>query len=133
MNLPKSQGNSVILVVIDHFSQSIRLIPLPALPSELGLAKVLFNQVFRYFGLPEDIASDHGPQFVSQVWHKLMDNLGVSPSLTSGYHPQANGQVEQLNLEEGRFQRTYCTNHQIDWVRFLHWAEYAQNSVQQQK
>lgn len=66
-NLPKCQGNSVNLIVTDHFSQSIILIPLPALASTLDLEEVVFKQVFRYFGLPEKIVSDRGPQFMSQV------------------------------------------------------------------
>ncbi|KAL0157403.1 hypothetical protein M9458_048649 [Cirrhinus mrigala] len=53
----------------------------------------------------------------------------VNVSLTSGYHPQANGQVERLNQELIRFLRTYCQNRQEDWSRYLFWAEYAQNSI----
>ncbi|KAL0191914.1 hypothetical protein M9458_010210, partial [Cirrhinus mrigala] len=47
----------------------------------------------------------------------------------SGYHPQANGQIERLNKELTRFLRTYCQNRQEEWSRYLFWAEYAQNSL----
>lgn len=56
--------------------------------------------------------------------------LNVNVSLTSGYHPQANGQTERLNQEITRFLRSYCSQHQNDWSRYLMWAEYAQNSIQ---
>ncbi|KAI4889192.1 hypothetical protein NFI96_012963 [Prochilodus magdalenae] len=49
----------------------------------------------------ENIVSDRGTQFTSQVWSAFMERLGVSVSLTSGYHPQANGQCERMNQELG--------------------------------
>lgn len=53
----------------------------------------------------------------------------MTVSLTSGYHPQANGQVELVNQEVGRFLKTFCSDHQGDWVRFLPWAKHVQNSL----
>ncbi|XP_042569896.1 myosin-binding protein H-like [Cyprinus carpio] len=87
--------------------------------------------VERYFGLPEDIVSDRGPQFISRVWKAFHSLLGVAVSLTSGYHPQLNGQTERKMQEIGRFLRTFCHGHQDSWNQFLGWAEYAQNSLRQ--
>ncbi len=72
--------------------------------------------------------SDRGPQFTSCVWSAFCRQLDINVSLTSGYHPQANGQVERLNQELPRFLRSYCHKNQLDWSRYLLWAEYAQNS-----
>ncbi|KAI2661335.1 Transposon Tf2-6 polyprotein [Labeo rohita] len=128
-DLPPSNGYTTILSVVDRFSKACRFIPLPKLPSALETAETLCNWVFRLYGLPEDIVSDRGPQFTSRLWSNFFRLLGVNVSLTSGYHPQANGQVERLNQELIRFLRTYCQNRQEDWSRYLFWAEYAQNSI----
>uniref|UniRef100_A0AAZ3QS83 Gypsy retrotransposon integrase-like protein 1 n=1 Tax=Oncorhynchus tshawytscha TaxID=74940 RepID=A0AAZ3QS83_ONCTS len=96
-DLPPSQGSTTILVVVDRFSKSCRLIPLPGLPTALQTA--LFTHVFRHYGVPEDIVSDRGPQFTSRVWRAFMERLGVSVSLTSGFHPESNGQVERVNQD----------------------------------
>ncbi|KAK3527855.1 hypothetical protein QTP86_009412 [Hemibagrus guttatus] len=92
-------------------------------------AEAMFHHVFCNFGLPEDIVSDRGPQFTSRVWGSLCARLGIGVSLSSGYHPQSNGQAERLNQEIGRFLRTYCSREQRRWSEFLPWAEYAQNSL----
>ncbi|KAL0164214.1 hypothetical protein M9458_039967, partial [Cirrhinus mrigala] len=128
-DLPPSQGHTAILSVIDRFSKGCRLIPLPKLPTAMETAEALCNSVFRFYGLPEDIVSDRGPQFTSRVWSNFFRLLGVNISLTSGYHPEANGQVERLNQELIRFLRSYCHDHQENWSRFILWAEYAQNSI----
>ncbi|KAL0176934.1 hypothetical protein M9458_029264, partial [Cirrhinus mrigala] len=128
-DLPPSNGHTTILSVVDRFSKGCRFIPLPKLPTAMETAELLCNWVFRLYGLPEDIVSDRGPQFTSRLWASFFRLLGVNISLTSGYHPQANGQAERLNQELTRFLRSYCQNHQEDWSRFLFWAEYAQNSL----
>lgn len=128
-DLPVSQNNTVILTVVDRFSKACRLIPLPKLPSAFETAEALCNHVFRMFGLPDDIVSDRGSQFTSRVWSALCKNLNINVSLTSGYHPQSNGQTERMNQEVIRFLRSYCHQQQHDWSRYLMWAEYAQNSL----
>ncbi|XP_016140413.1 uncharacterized protein [Sinocyclocheilus grahami] len=52
-------------------------------------------------------------------------------NLSSGYHPQTNGQTERKIQELGRYLRAYCHDDQHSWSRFLPWAEYAQNSLTQ--
>lgn len=98
-DLPACQGKTVILVIIDLFSKSLCLIPLSKILTTVETAELMFNWVFWYFGLLEDIVSDWGSQFTSQVWKHFMDKLEVTVSLTSGYHPQAKGQVEWADHE----------------------------------
>ncbi len=130
-DLPASDGNTCILVVIDHFSKACRLISLKGLPTAMETAELMFNHIFRDYGIPEDIVSDRGPQFVSRVWKTFFSLLGVTISLSSGYHPQTNGQTERKIQEIGRFLRTFCHGHQESWNQFIGWAEYAQNSLRQ--
>ncbi|KAL0150525.1 hypothetical protein M9458_054118, partial [Cirrhinus mrigala] len=54
-----------------------------------------------------------------------------SVNLSSGYHPQTNGQTERKIQELGRYLRSYCQDDQHSWSRFLLWAKYAQNSLRQ--
>ena len=58
-----------------------------------------------------------------------MERLGVSVSLTSGFHPESNGQVERVNQDVGRFLRSYCQDRPGERARYVPWAEMAQISL----
>ena len=58
---------------------------------------MLDQQVFCYFGLPEQLHSDQGAQFQSQLLDDLCRLWGVNKTRTTPYHPQGNGVVEHNN------------------------------------
>ncbi|KAI3351400.1 hypothetical protein L3Q82_020216 [Scortum barcoo] len=78
--LPPSKGNTTVLTVVDRFSKMAHFIPLPKLPSAKETAQVMINHVFRIHGLPTDIVSDRGPQFVSVFWKEFCRLLGATVS-----------------------------------------------------
>ncbi|KAK3519811.1 hypothetical protein QTP70_006485 [Hemibagrus guttatus] len=114
------------------YQRACKLILLKGLPTALETAEALFGNVFRHFGIPEDIVSDRWPQIISRVWRGFFKLLGVSVSLSSGYHPQTNGQTKRKIQEIGRYLRANCHDHRADWSQYLTWAEYAQNSLCQE-
>uniref|UniRef100_A0A8C7WSI3 Integrase catalytic domain-containing protein n=1 Tax=Oryzias sinensis TaxID=183150 RepID=A0A8C7WSI3_9TELE len=125
---PPSQGHKVVLTVIDRFSKAAQFIPLPQLSTATDTAGALVHHVFRHHGIPCDIVSDRGPQFTSQVWKAFCSALGATVSLTSGYHPQANGQAERANHELEATLRCLEAQNHADWSKYLVWAEYAHNT-----
>lgn len=92
---------SLLQMVTQSFSQSltVNFIPLPKLPSSRETADLLVNHVFRLHGIPADIVSDRGPQFISEVWKAFCAALDCTVSLSSGFHPQTNSQTEWVNQE----------------------------------
>uniref|UniRef100_A0A3B3HRL8 Integrase catalytic domain-containing protein n=1 Tax=Oryzias latipes TaxID=8090 RepID=A0A3B3HRL8_ORYLA len=126
--LPDSQGHTVIFTVIDRFSKFCHFIPLHQLPTASETADILVQHIFRHHGIPSDIVSDRGPQFISQVWKAFCSALGATVSLTSGYHPQSNGQAERANQELEASLRCLAADNPSDWSKYLVWVEYAHNS-----
>ncbi|CAI5691324.1 unnamed protein product [Oreochromis niloticus] len=127
--LPRSSGHSVILTIVDRFSKAAHFVPLPKLPSALETAHLLVVHVFRLHGIPRDIVSDRGPQFVSRVWRGFCAALGVGVSLSSGYHPQSNGQTERTNQQLESALRCVVSANPASWSSHLSWVEYAHNSL----
>ena len=127
--LPPSEGNDTILTVVDRFSKAVHFVPLPKLPTALETANLLVTHVFRLHGIPQDIVSDRGPQFTSQVWKAFCRALGTTSSLTSGYHPQSNGQTERANQSLESSLRCVASRLPSSWATHLPWVEYAHNSL----
>ena len=58
-----------------------------------GLISCLRN-CFSCYGIPTELASDGGPEFVSHKTEEFLVNWGVDHRLSSAYHPQSNGRAE---------------------------------------
>jgi len=86
--LPVSDGMTAILSIVDRFSKAAHFIGLLKLPSARSTAVLLKNHVFGLHGIPLDILSDRGPQFISQVWKLFCHALGATVSQSSGFNPQ---------------------------------------------
>ncbi|KAK9539596.1 hypothetical protein VZT92_004693 [Zoarces viviparus] len=122
-----SDSNTVILTVVDRFSKAAHFIPLPKLPSARETTDLLVQHVVRLHGIPADIISDRGPQFSSQLWKAFCHTLGATASLSSGFHPQTNGQTERLNQELEAILRCVTAMNPSSWIHHP-WVEYAHNS-----
>ncbi len=92
-------------------------------------ANLLTVHVIRLHGIPSDIVSDCGPQFISQVWREFCKALGATASLSSGFHPQTNGQTERANQELEAALRCMTSAIPSPWSTMLPWIEYAHNSL----
>ncbi len=110
---------------IPPFSQSLIASPSPVIsypypnyPQPWKQQRSYAAYVIRFYGLPDDIVSDRGPVHL-RVWTAFFRFLNVNISLTSGYHPESNGQTERFNQEVTRFLRSYCHRNQADWSRYL--------------
>ena len=70
MNLPLYNGYNLIFTCVDRFTKYCELVPYfvgeGALSASL-LAKLFFNNVVRFFGIPKEVISDRGPRFTASL------------------------------------------------------------------
>lgn len=84
-----SKGNQHVLVVCDYFSKFTLLFPLrKAITS--SITRILEEQVFLLFGVPEYLKCDNGVQFKSTDFQKLMDEYNIKIYFNPLYHPEPN-------------------------------------------
>jgi hypothetical protein len=66
--LPKVQGKTVILSVVDRFSKYCHFIPLAHPYTAESVAHAFFADIVRLHGIPQSIVSDRDPVFTSAFW-----------------------------------------------------------------
>ena len=60
------------------------------------VAEALFK-IYSRLGIPAEVLSDQGTQFISQCMKEVCRLFGVTQSTTTCYHPMCNGLVERFN------------------------------------
>jgi transposase InsO family protein len=125
--LPKSDDYNSILVIVNRFSKMIHLIPSTTSLSSAELAEIYKKEVWRHHRIPRRIISNRGPQFASKFMKELCNALGIERNLSMAYHPQTDGQTEQINQEVEAYLRTFINYRQNDWSKWLPTAEFQYN------
>ena len=91
------QGQTFLLVVDAH-SKWGEVIEMKSSTAVKTIS--VLRHLFATYGLPLQLVSDNGPQFVSKEFEVFMKNNGVKHTRSSPYHPASNGEAE-------RFVRTF--------------------------
>ena len=93
--LTTAAGNRFILVVVDYATRWPEAFPLRFTDSKTVADQLLL--MFTRVGVPEQILTDCGQNFVSQLLKELYQLLGVQSITTTPYHPATDGLVERYN------------------------------------
>ena len=114
VQLPLSNGYDAIYVCVDRFTKMAHFCPTNSTITAEGTAALYLEHVFKNHGLPDDIVSDRGTQFVSKFTRRLLELLEVTGNRSTAYHPQSDRQTERTNQTLEQYLRTYCGFHQDD-------------------
>lgn len=97
MQLPLSyEGNQYAIVFMDYLSKWPEVFATPDQKTET-IAKLLVEQVVARHGVPEQLLSDRGANFLSDLMQEVCSLLGIRKINTSEYHPQTDGLIEMFN------------------------------------
>ena len=93
---PPSEGrHRYILTLVDFASRYPEAVPLKTIDTET-VAEALVN-IFSRLGVPGEILSDLGTQFVSDCMKEVARLLSIKQITTTPYHPMCNGEVQRNN------------------------------------
>lgn len=79
-------------------------------------------------GIPQQLISDQGTEFLSRVFKETCKLIGIKHSNTSPYHPQANGALERSHRTLGEYLRHYVDSNRQDWDTYIPYAMFVYNS-----
>ena len=97
--LPIVAGKDAILVVCDRLSKITHFVTTTEGTSAEGLVKLFRDNIWKLHRLPESVIPDRGPQFVAELMKELNRMLEIETRLLMAFHPQMDGQMEQMNQE----------------------------------
>lgn len=120
IQLPESkEGFKWVLTIIDHSTGWPIVVPLKEATSA-NVADVFVKEIFYQFGVPSEILTDRGLNFLSKDMMRFYKGAHIRKLNTSGYHPRTNGKCERLNgiLEKALF-KLNNTGDETRWPEFL--------------
>ena len=99
MHLPKTRaGYDSLLAIVDYVTKMMILRPIHSIATAMDTARISVDTVVRVHGLLRVIVSDRDTKFTSSFWREVCKVLGTTLAMSSGFHPQTDGQTEGANL-----------------------------------
>ncbi len=89
-------GNRFIITAIDYFTRWVFAKATRTIEA-LDVENFLCSEVLPVIGVPSQIISDRGRQFVSEHLITFYEKMGIRGTPSTAYHPQTNGLVERWN------------------------------------
>ncbi len=95
--LLKSNGHTVILVVVDRMYKFAHFLTMKHPYTASTVAKLFLDRVVSIHGNPNSLLTDRDPIFLSKFWIDLFTLQSIELKRSSSYHPQTDGQTERVN------------------------------------
>jgi len=105
-----------------HFTKTVTTV------TAAGTANLYLRNVWKLHGLPHKVVSDCRPQFVAAFMKELYWLLRIEAASSTVYHPQTDGQTEQVNQELEQYLHVFVGERQDDWYSLLPLAEFVYNN-----
>ena len=123
VQLPLTQeGNKYAVVFIDYLTKWVEVFVIADQTAET-VARLFVEGVVCRHGVLQELLSDRGGNFLSDLMQEMCKLMGVKKLNTSGYHPQCNGLVERFNSTLIHMLAKVTTNPK-DWDKCLPYVVY---------
>ena len=120
-------GHDSVLTIVDRFSKFVILIPVTETITAEKVATLLFNRLVPHYGVPIDFVSDRDSKFTCDFFKQWCSLLGIAQRMSSGFHPQTDGQTERTNRTIEQILRFYVLPDQSNWDSALPMVAFAIN------
>lgn len=123
---PQSEdGNKYIFTCNCDLSKYAIAVAIPD-ATALTTAKSLIHNIILRYGIPKEIVTDNGTNFISQTLKEVNRLLKVKRIFTTPYHPQSN-QVERFHRSLSEYLKAYIQSDQTNWDKYIDYAIFCYN------
>ena len=121
------RGNRYLLTAEDSFSRYCRAYPIPNKEAK-AVAKVLMDQHFNIYGLPDQLHLDNGREFVNNLWKELFSEFKIQHTTMPPYNPSSNP-VKRFHRTIIAMLRTRGDGVQDNWDLWINASVFAYNTT----
>ena len=112
-----TSGKNYILTIVDYATRYPEAIALSSITTE-HVAEAMI-EIFSRLGVPEEIVTDRGSQFTSDMMNEVRRLLSIKHLPTTPYHAMGNGLVEKFNGTLKSMIKKMCAEQPKLWDRYL--------------
>ena len=117
--LPKVEGCSTILVVVDRLSKYADFMSLKHPYFAQTVATVFVKEIGRLHDIPSSIIIDRDKIFLSHFWKEIFRLQGTILKKSTAYHPQIDGQSKVVNRYLEACLCCYSSDKPRQWNKWL--------------
>ena len=123
------RGYRYILTLVDYATRYPEAVPLKQISTE-SVAEAMIS-IFSRLGIPEEILSDQGTQFTSDLMKEITRLLSTKRLKTTPYNPKCNGLTEKWNGVLKTMLKRLSAERPKDWDRYIDPLLFAYREVPQ--
>ena len=117
-------GNQYAVIFIDYLTKCVEVYVVSDQKAET-IAKLLAEGVICKHGAPQELLSDRGAIFLSDLVLEVCKLFDIKNVNASGYHPQTNGLCEIFNSTLIQMLSKTVEHYSHDWNMYLSYVLYA--------
>ena len=126
--LKSFDNNQYILTTQCELTKFITATPIPNKSTEV-VAKAFVENVILNYGIPKEIATDRGTEFMSQVFSEVCKLLKINKLNSTAYHHETIGALENSHKMLGNYLRIFTTDKLFEWSSWVKYYQFAYNNT----
>ena len=129
--LPRSKkGHQYLLTIMCMATRYVEAVPLRNITAKTVVEAMI--RFFTTFGLPKEVQTDQGTNFMSGVFNQALKDLEIKHVVSSPYHPESQGALERFHHTLKEMLRCYCDGDPRHWPNGVPFVLFAvRDSVQE--
>lgn len=122
-------GNQYILTCQCELSKFVEGYPIPN-KEAVTVADALVKHFVLRYGIPNDIVTDRGTEFMADVMKEVCKLLTIQHLKSTSYHHETLGSLENTHKHLGFYLRKHIAEHSNDWSNWVpYWCFSFNNTV----
>lgn len=120
-------GNRYVLVIVDHFTKWVELIPTKT-QDAIEVAQAFYDRIICHFGCPNRFLTDQGSSFKSKLIETICGLFRIKKIFSSTYFPQGDGTAERFMRSMNNSLSILSRHHPTMWPKYVQGVAFAYNT-----